>query len=62
MQRTHKYINQSNKHKKGVAMATLVAIYCQETSQLQSMQGYGMQRTHKNVYLYRPKKQKKVLS
>ena len=33
------------------AMAILVARYCQKTSQLQSGQGFGMQRTHKNVYI-----------
>ena len=32
-------------------MATLIAKYCQKTNQLQSVQGYGMQRTHKNIDL-----------
>ena len=32
-------------------MATLVARYFRGTSQLQSMQGFGMQRTHKNIYI-----------
>ena len=28
-------------------MATIVARYCRKTNQLQSVQGYGRQRTHK---------------
>ena len=40
-------------------METLVARCCQKTNQLQSVQGYRKQRTHKNIY--KPKKQKKVL-
>ena len=41
----------SSRNKKSVAIATLVAMYCQKTSRLQSVQGFGMQRTHKNVYI-----------
>ena len=41
-------------------MATLVARYCQKTNQLQSVQGYGMQRTHKIIY--KSKKQKKSIA
>ena len=51
MQRTHKIIYKSKKQKKNVAIATLGARYCQKKSQFQSMQGFGMQRTHKNVYI-----------
>ena len=41
-------------------MATLVARCCRKANHLQSVQGYGKQRTHKNVY--KSKKQtKKVL-
>ena len=40
-------------------MATLVARCCRKTNQLQSVQGYRKQRTHKNIY--KSKKQKKVL-
>ena len=49
MQRTHKniYIWVQETEEKSVAMATLVARYCRKTNQLQSVQGYGMQRTHK---------------
>ena len=38
----------------------LVARCCLKTNLLQSAQGYGKQRTHKNIY--KSKKQKKVLS
>ena len=38
-------------------MATLVARCCQKTNQLQSVQWYGKQRTHKNIY--KSKKRKK---
>ena len=47
----HKIIYKSKKQKKSVAMAIIVARYCRKTSQLQSVQGFGMQRTHKNVYI-----------
>ena len=41
-------------------MATLVARCCQKTNQLQSVQGYGKQRTPKNICKHK-KKFKKVL-
>ena len=47
---------------KSVAIATLVAMYCREISQLQSVQGYRMKRAHKKGYLYGPKKQKKTVA
>ena len=53
------FIYGSKKQKKSVAMETLVARYCRKTSQLQSMQGYGMQRTHKMIF--KAKKHEKVL-
>ena len=40
-------------------MATLVTRYCRKANQLQSMQGFEMQRTHKKVF--QPKKHKKLL-
>ena len=40
-------------------MAKLVARYCQKSNQLQSMQGFGKQRTHKKIF--KPKKHEKVL-
>ena len=43
------------KPEKSVAMA-IVARYCGKSNQLQSVQGYGMHRTHKNIC--KPKKQK----
>ena len=52
------FVYKSKKQRKNVAMATLVARYCQKNYQLQSLQWYGMQRTHKNIY--KSKKQKKV--
>ena len=45
------------KKRKSVAMATLVARCCRKANQLQSVQGYRKQRTHKNIY--KSKKQKK---
>ena len=60
MQRIHNNIDKSNKQKKSVAMATLVARYCHKANQLQSMQRYGMQRTHR--YIYKSKKQKNCVS
>ena len=44
MHRTHKNIYKSKKQKESDAVATLVASY-----QLQSVQGYGMQRTHQII-------------
>ena len=49
----------SQKKEKSVAGATLVARCCRKANQLQSVQGYGKQRTHKNIY--KSKKPKKVL-
>ena len=40
-------------------MATLVARYCRKANQLQSVQGYEKQRTHKNIH--ESKKEEKVL-
>ena len=54
------FIYGSKKQKKSVAMATLVARYCRKTNLLQSVQGYGMQRTHKIIY--KSKKQKKSVA
>ena len=45
--------------KKSVPMATLAARYCQKNKELQSMQGFGMQRTKKKIF--KPKKHEKVL-
>ena len=46
-------------------MATLVTRCCRKTNQLQSVQGYGKQRTHKNICKSKKEKsvamQKKVL-
>ena len=53
-----KYL-QVQETKKSVVMATLVARCCRKAYQLQSVQGYGKQRTHKNIY--KSKKPKKVL-
>ena len=50
MQKTHQIIYKFKEQKKSVAMATLVAMYGRKTSQLSSMQGFGMQRTHKIIY------------
>ena len=41
-------------------MATIVARYCRKTNQLQSVQGYGRQRTHKIIY--KSKKLKKSVA
>ena len=49
----------SQKKEKSVAMATLVARCCRKANQVQSVQGYGKQRTHKNIY--KSKKPQKVL-
>ena len=49
----------SKKQKKSVTMATLVARYFRKSNQLQYMQGFGMQRTHKKMF--KPKKHEKVL-
>ena len=60
MQRTHKNIYiWVQETEKTVAMTTLVARYCRKTSRLQSVQGFGMQRTHKKIF--KPKKHEKVL-
>ena len=59
MQRYLRKIFKPKKHVKSVAMATLVARCCRKTNQLQSVQWYGKQRTHKNIY--KSKKRKKVL-
>ena len=53
-------IYESKKQEKSVAMATIVARYCRKTNQLQSVQGYGRQRTHKIIY--KSKKQKKSVA
>ena len=45
--------------KKSVGLATLVTRYFRGTNQLQSMQGYGIQRIHKKIF--KLKKHKKVL-
>ena len=50
MQRTHQIICKFKEQKKSVDMTTLDAMYCRKTSQLLSMQGFGMQRTHKYIY------------
>ena len=41
-------------------MTTHVARYCRKTNQLQSVQGYGIQRNHKIIY--KSKKQKKSIA
>ena len=41
-------------------MATLVVRSCQKTNQLQSVQSYGKQRTHRNIL--ESKKQKQTIS
>ena len=41
-------------------MATFVARNCRKTNQLQSVQGYGMQRTHEIIY--KSKKPKKSVA
>ena len=48
---------QPKTRKKSVAMAK-VARYCRKSSQLQSVQGVGMHRTHKNIC--KSKKQKEI--
>ena len=54
------FIYGSKKQKKSVAMATIIARYYRKTNQLQSVQGYGRQRTHKIICKY--KKQKKSVA
>ena len=49
----------SQKKEKGVAMATLVARCCRKANHLQSVQGYGKQRTHK-IFIS-PRNREKVL-
>ena len=48
--KTHKNICKSKNKENSVAMATLVARCCRKAYQLQSVQGYGKQRTYKNIY------------
>ena len=57
---TKRFIYGSKKQKKSVAMTTIVARYCRKTNRLQSVQGYGRQRTHKIIY--KSKKQKKSVA
>ena len=57
------FISTTEKQKKSVAMATLVATLVatcfRKTNQLKSMQGFGMQRYPRKIF--KPKKHKKVL-
>ena len=59
MQKIHRNISQRNK--KSVSMATLVARCCRKTNQLKSVQGFGMQRYKKKqeALSYCPQKKKK---
>ena len=50
----------SSRNKKSVAMATFVERCRQKANQLQSVQGYGNQRTHTNIH--ESKKQKKSVA
>ena len=49
----------SPRNKKKCCHGNTCCQVCRRTNQLQSVQGYGKQRTHKNIY--KSKKQKKVL-